>query len=422
MRIGIVGLWHLGFVYAGCLAELGHDVVAYDPNLDTIEKTKTEKYPVEEFGLAELVREQVRTKRLRFTDSLDQLRDTEFIWVTHDVPVDSNDRANLGPLDHLMSMVIDVMSPEQVLVVSSQVPVGYCRSKLVEASAKGKKILIGYSPENLRLGQSLDSFKTQDTWAIGTDSDQVVALFNSLFEKSGVEVFDCAIETAEMIKHGLNAFLALNVAFGNELGRVCSDVGADGKAVAKFIRKDPRVGNRAYILPGGPISGGTLLRDVQYLSSRSPIQGLGLPVIDNIWQSNRTQQDFIIQSIVKECLSSNEPVVIMGLAYKEGSSAIKQSFSLFLVTELIDRGKELVLFDPLVKNVTIGDNNLQVIQSISTALRKGGDIVLINPPQDGVTFLSEINRRPRTVFNICDYPELLRQPVTGLRVVSVSDL
>ncbi len=422
VRIGVVGLWHLGFVYAACLAELGHEVVAYDPDVETIKQAKQSKFPVEESGLTELIREQVTSERLSFIYSLESLHDTEIIWVTHDVPVDLDDRADLGPLDSILSEVIGELSPEQVLVVSSQVPVGYCRQKLVEAAAQGRKLLIGYSPENLRLGQSLEDFRTQGSWAIGTESEGVVEAFRSIFENSQVEIVDCAIETAEMIKHGLNSFLALSVTFGNELGRVCSDVGADGNAVAKFLRTDPRIGNRAYILPGGPISGGTLLRDVQYLSSRSPIQGLGLPVIENIWQSNRMQQDFIIHSIVSDCLSNDEPLVIVGLAYKQGSSATRQSLSLSLVEELIDRGKDIVLFDPLVENISVGEKDLQVTHSISAALRKGGNVVLLTPPPDGASFLKEIGRKPRTVFDICGYPDLKREPIPGLKVVGVNDL
>ena len=422
VRIGVVGLWHLGFVYAASLAELGHEVVAYDPDMETINQANQYQLPVEEPGLAELIREQRTLGRLHFTDSFTNLRDSEVIWVTHDVPVDSNDRADLGPLDSIFREVIGELSPEQVLIVSSQVPVGYCRNKLVEAASRGKSLLIGYSPENLRLGQSLDAFKTQGSWAIGTDSGQVVTAFKSIFETSQVEVVDCGIETAEMIKHGLNSFLALNVTFGNELGRVCNEVGADGNAVAKFLRTDLRVGSRAYILPGGPISGGTLLRDVQYLSSKSPIQGLGLPVIENIWQSNRTQQEFIIKSILSECLSTDSPIVIVGLAYKEGSSATRQSMSLSLVEALTIRGKSVVLFDPLVQAVTIGENELSVTNSISTALSEGRDVVLFTPPPNAHDFLNGIGSKTRTVFDICGYPDLKREPISGLKVVSVNDL
>ena len=422
VRIGIVGLWHLGFVYAASLAELGHEVVAYDPNVQTIDQANRSQLPVEERGLTELIGEQKALGRLSFTDSLASMRECEVIWVTYDVPVDSDDRADLGPLDSILSEVIGDLSPEQVLVVSSQVPVGYCRQKLVEAAAQGRELLIGYSPENLRLGQSLDAFKTQGTWAIGADSDQVIEAFRSVFESIQVEIVDCSIETAEMIKHGLNSYLALNVTFGNELGRVCSDVGADGSAVAKFLRTDPRVGNRAYILPGGPISGGTLLRDVQYLSGKSPIRGLNLPVIEKIWQSNRTQQEFIVQAIVSQCLLSEEPVVIVGLAYKEGSSATRQSMSLSLVEKLMEYGKDVVLFDQLVQSVVVAGRDLRVMDSISLAISVGGNVVLLSPPPDGASFRSEIGRKPRTVFDICGYPDLNRESIPGLQVVGVNDL
>jgi UDPglucose 6-dehydrogenase len=422
VRIGVVGLWHLGFVYAACLAELGHDVIAYDPDVETIKQAQQSKFPVQESGLAELISGQMTSGQVSFTNSLEGLCETEIIWVTHDVPVDVNDRADLGPLDSILSEVIGELSPKQVLVVSSQVPVGYCRQKLAEAATQGKRLLIGYSPENLRLGQSLDAFKTQITWAIGADSDEVFEAFNSVFEAIPVEIVDCAIETAEMIKHGLNSLLALNVTFGNELGRVCSAVGADGIAVAKFLRTDPRVGNRAYILPGGPISGGTLLRDVQYLSSRSPIQGFGLPVMENIWQSNRIQQEFIIKAIVSQCLSSDEPVVIVGLAYKEGSSATRQSMSLSLVAELMACDKDFVLFDPLVKSVVVGGRELVVMGSISLAIREGGNVVLLTPPSDGASFRNEIGRKSRTIFDVCGYPDLKREPISGLKIVGVNDL
>ena len=122
VRIGVVGLWHLGFVYAACLAELGHDVVAYDPDVETINRAQQSEFPVEESGLAKLTAGQVAIGRVCFTDSLEDLNETEIIWVTHDVPVDVNDQADLRPLDSLLSKVIAELSPKQVLVVSSQVP------------------------------------------------------------------------------------------------------------------------------------------------------------------------------------------------------------------------------------------------------------------------------------------------------------
>jgi UDPglucose 6-dehydrogenase len=161
-----------------------------------------------------------------------------------------------------------------------------------------------------------------------------------------------SVESAEMVKHGLNSFLAMSVTFANELATLCERVGADASEVEKGLKSDPRIGPSAYLRPGPAFAGGTLARDVQFLRALAQQHGVTLPVIDGILESNRAHGGWAYGQL-KRALQplGGRTVAVLGLAYKPGTSALRRSPSVELIHELLKDGVRVQAFDPHVSSL-----------------------------------------------------------------------
>src|SRR5262249_55908779 len=143
----------------------------------------------------------------------------------------------------------------------------------------GRCLHYAYSPENLRLGKALESFRSPERIVIGVDSTHDRGWLADLFAPFCSKIEWMSIESAEMTKHALNAFLATSVAFINELARLCEGVGADAKQVERGLKTEARIGPRAYLSPGGAFAGGTLARDLQFLVGQGLTHRVSTPLL-----------------------------------------------------------------------------------------------------------------------------------------------
>jgi UDPglucose 6-dehydrogenase len=161
-----------------------------------------------------------------------------------------------------------------------------------------------------------------------------------------------SVESAEMVKHGLNAFLAASVTFANELATVCERVGADASEVERGLKSDPRIGSGAYIRPGPAFAGGTLARDVNFLRTLAGKHDLTLPVIDGIYASNRAHGQWAYRQLREKLQPlSGRTIGVLGLAYKAGTSALRRSPSVELIKALLKDGACVQAFDPHVSSL-----------------------------------------------------------------------
>lgn len=423
VRVAVIGLWHLGLVYSACLAKLGHKVVAIDESESVIAEIRNGVLPVEEPGLSELVSDLTLNGKLSFSSHIEDCVNCDLIWVAHDVPINESDQADLGGFQNLIRMLSALKLNSVPIVVSSQVPIGHTAATRLELSRGGFEYPIGYSPENLRLGQAIRSFNEQTPWIIGTDSAEVDSVFVGIFRPSGKQVIVTSIETAELIKHAINGFLALSVVFSNELGIVGSQFGVDLETVSSVLRMDPRIGSRAYVRPGLPIEGGTLLRDVRYLGNRlasvteRPI--LENSVIEKIWSSNNFYKDLIISRVVQALSSGGNRIAIAGVSYKTGSSALRQSLALELAESLKERGYAVSLFDPNVTSQELTSRGFSSYANLDELVQTETSIVWnlpFNFPEN--LHLSAIER-PRIFINLSGTLEKANFPESNSDVVNV---
>jgi UDPglucose 6-dehydrogenase len=343
MKIVVLGLWHLGCVTAACAAKF-ESVIGLDIDPTVVTQLRNGKPPLFEPGLAELVNEGLQRGRLTFSDApASACREADLLWVCYDTPVDDNDVADLTPVIDGIECCVPHLRAGTLILISSQVPAGTCRALEV----RFPDYRFAYSPENLRLGKAISIFTQADRIILGVREEADAKELEPLLTRFTESLIVVRTESAEMIKHAINSFLASSIAFMNEISRICEQVGADAREVERGLKSEPRIGPGAYLSPGGPFAGGTLARDVVALTKIGREQGLVL--VPAIKLSNDQHKLWAIQKLREELGElSGKGVAILGLTYKPGTDTLRRSLAVELCRELLKAGTNVRAYDPVV--------------------------------------------------------------------------
>jgi len=367
MKICVFGLWHLGSVTSAGLAKLGHTVVGLDFERRVIDDLRHAEAPVSEPGLNDLILEHL-PKNLKFIDDpKTSLVDTDIIWITFDTPVDEQDNADLSSIEKNFDKLAPFIDNGMKIIISSQVPVGFTRYLQNQFHKKNpnKKVYFAYSPENLRLGKSLKTFLEPDRIIIGINPDekeQFLPVFSTISDR----LEWMSIESSEMTKHAINAFLATSVCFANEVATLCERVGANAIDVERGLKTEERIGPMAYLNPGNAFSGGTLARDVRFLQKMGKKYYLPMYLINSVLESNDFHKTWI-QRKCREIMGelNGKHITVLGLTYKPGTNTLRRSLSVELCRWLKDQGAEVTAFDPAIQELPL---ELHTIISLSSDL------------------------------------------------------
>jgi len=250
MKVCVLGLWHLGTVTAACLASGGHQVTGLDYDETVITNLKNGKPPLFEPGLEDLVNKGLASDLLDFSTNLaESVQGAQVIWVAYDTPVDDEDNADVEYVIERVSRLFPRLEAGQYILISSQLPVGTSKhlETMFAQSHPGVNVSFSYSPENLRLGKAISVFTQPDRVVIGTRSEDSRKVFAELLAPFTDRIEWMSVESAEMTKHALNAFLATSVTFINEIASICEQVGADAKEVERGLKSETRIGPKAYL-------------------------------------------------------------------------------------------------------------------------------------------------------------------------------
>lgn len=355
MNICVFGLWHLGSVTAACLADLGFRVTGLDPDPVRIRDLNNGRPPLYEPGLENLLRAGNKSNNLRFTtDPLEALRNADVVWVTDDTPVDGQDRADVAFVEQRLTGLFPHLPPGAAVLISSQVPVGFTRrmENLFAGACPGKFASFAYLPENLRLGRAIDSFRRPGRIVAGTRRNGDRELLYPLLSRICDRIIWMTVESAEMTKHAINAFLAASIAFANELALLCEKTGADAGEVEQGLKSEERIGHRAYLSPGAAFAGGTLARDLAYLANTGRSAGRPAILMEAVQSSNESHKGWPGRKIL-EFLGSpaGQKIAVLGLTYKPDTDTLRRSEAVELCRWLVRQGALVNAHDPAIKEL-----------------------------------------------------------------------
>jgi UDPglucose 6-dehydrogenase len=375
MKIAVVGLWHLGTVTAAALAAEGHDVVAID-DAPVIEGIAAGRLPVDEPGLADLIEAERGAGRLAFSADPAAAAGAELIWLCYDTPVDDDDRADVASVLDRATRFLNAFPGEAVVAVSSQLPVGSV-AELERRAGSGRFRFVSI-PENLRLGSAIAYFRSPDRFVVGVRDDRARATIERAIGTFAPSIVWMSVESAEVTKHAINAFLATSVAFANEVASVCERVGADSREVERGLKSDVRVGPKAYVRAGEAFAGGTLARDLSFLATLGDREQLALEQLRATAASNARHREWTAARVADATRGLAAPrAAVLGLVYKPGTDTLRASTAVALARRLHELGTEVVAYDPMVPT---GDARLapiaRTVGSADAAL-DGADVAVI---------------------------------------------
>jgi len=380
IHISVVGLWHLGSVTATCLAELGYNVNAYDHDVKIINNFNKGVLPIYEPGLEDLMNINKIKSTLSFSGNPLSISNSELIWVTYDTPVNDQDIADVEFVINNTIALFPYFKEETVVLISSQLPVGsisYLESIFLN-KFPDKNVSFACSPENLRLGNAIDVFMNPDRIIVGIRNEKAKTKLNNILSTITENIIWMKVESAEMTKHALNAFLATSVVFINELAVLCEHVGASANEVEKGLKSEVRIGKKAYLRPGGAFDGGTLARDLTYLVEKEIEHNLSSIFFSSILQSNESHKSWVVNKISAEFPSlKDKKIGVLGLTYKPGTNTLRRSTAIEICNLLHNKGAKIAAFDPSITNLPSNLENFITLESLIDDVIIGKDAIIV---------------------------------------------
>jgi len=360
MKIAVCGLWHLGTVTAACLAAAGHDVIGYDNDAVRLAMLTIGKLPVSEPGLEGLTKHGMTEGKLRFTDNArDALENAELVWICWDTPVDDNDVADVESVREKIRQLFPYLMNGQTVAISSQLPV---RSTAaiekefyeIDENSRATDVGFAYVPENLRLGNAIECFRNPGHVSVGTRDNCSWDLIRYAWES--VSATRMSPESAEMCKHAINAFLATQIALTNEIAVICEKVGADARDVEAALRSEPRIGPKAYVKAGAAFAGGTLARDLSYLSKH------GSDLTEAVLVTNEGHKFWGQHQLVDRLGPLKDKVIaVWGITYKAGTDTLRRSATVEMLDWMLLCGAKVVQPTNIPRDVTLENADALVI-------------------------------------------------------------
>lgn len=404
-KICIVGLWHQGVVLSACLADMGHEVVGIDENINTITLLKCGNSPIYEPKLGAIIKRNLKTENLRYTSEYDDGIDwADYVYIAIDTPVGEDDRADLSSVYDAAMQIAKHSVRDKCVIITAQVPVGTSErvAKIMEEANPDVKFDIVYMPEFLRLGTAVETFRKADRFVIGANDPVIAQQVAHIYKTLNRPILMTNIRSAEMGKHASNTFLALSIGFINELADLCDEVGADALDVAKIMKLDKRIGKFAFLSPGLGFAGGTLGRDVRAIQEFGKIYQLPTRMMDAIMAVNETRVGIIKRRLVAIYGSlTGLKVGIWGLTYKPGTSTLRRSMALSIIESLVTLGVEVAAFDPLANLDEVSDlPQFQFCEDPYMAVQDCDAVVLVTEWEDikNIDFVRIHNLMKRPVF------------------------
>ncbi len=393
MKVAVFGLGYVGTVSAAFFAGAGHAVVGIDPNEQKVTLVNSGRSPVFEPGVDELLREALADGRLRAsTQPDDGVEDCDIVFVCVGTPSRSSGHIDTSALETVMLQIGKALrnsSSYTSIVIRSTVLPDMVTNSLIPALAEARGELPGehygfaLNPEFLREGRALKDFVNAPFIIIGEYDTRSAEALISIYNSVRGEIIRLGLADAAMVKYASNSFHALKVAFANEIGLVCKQMGADGHKVMDIFCRDGELNiSPRYLKPGFAFGGSCLPKDLRALTYYANKTDVPVPLLNSILVSNRRYLEQCIDMVLG---IGRKRIGLFGLSFKAGTDDLRESPMVTLAETLIGKGLEVKVFDTCVSLAQLtGTNRDYIDQHIPHIAR------LLKPSIDEVVAESDI--------------------------------
>ncbi len=402
MNICVVGIGYVGLVAGTCLADFGHRVICVDTNKEKIQKLQKGIIPIYELGLEELVRRNMKEKRLFFTTDLKEgVRSSLAIYIAVNTPNKQDGFPDTSNVESVSLEIAKHMDGYKVIIMKSTVPVGTCAKTraLIENALNGKVSpkrlaknpdLDGHlptfdvvsNPEFLREGSAIEDFMRPNRIVIGASSDEAIAITKDIYRPLYLletPMVITTLESAEMIKYASNAFLATKISFINEMAHICEKVGADVNMIAKGIGLDRRIGAKfLHVSPG--YGGSCFPKDTLALTNIAKSVNYDLKIVKAAIEVNEQQKMWMITKI-KDAVGNTDgkTIGILGLSFKPNTDDMRKAASITIINGLKQSGLKIKVFDPaaMKESKKIFNNDIEYCEDAYTVAKDSDALVVL---------------------------------------------
>jgi UDPglucose 6-dehydrogenase len=350
MRIAIIGTGYVGLVTGACLAEVGHQVICIDNDEVKVKALRSGKIPIYEPGLDEVVHRNVSVRRLAFSTSIDEgVDNSEVIFIAVPTPPHTDGSVDLTYIERVAREIAYALKQYRVIVDKSTVPVK-TGEKVADTIRRynqaGVEFDVVSNPEFLREGSALTDLMEPDRIVIGCNSERALTIMKSVYAPFSAPIMVTDVNSAELIKHAANSFLALKISYINALSAICEASGANIDQVADGIGADKRIG-RSFLNAGLGYGGSCFPKDVAALISISEQIGEPLDLLKEVQRINQFQRVRFLRRLRDALWVFKEKrIAVWGLTFKPDTDDVRNSVAVDLINDLILEGARVTAYDP----------------------------------------------------------------------------
>src|SRR5512133_2879159 len=350
MDLSIIGSGYVGLVTGACFADVGHNVTCVDNDAHKLEILRAGRVPIYEPGLEELIHRNVAAHRLRFSGSIKEgVDNSQIVFIAVPTTPHSDGSVDLSFIEKVAREIASVLTHYRVIVDKSTVPVK-TGEKVVESIKRynrhGAKFDVVSNPEFLREGCAVHDMMHPDRIVIGAQSEHAADLMKKVYEPFMAPILVTDINSAELIKHAANSFLALKISYINAVSAICEASGADVEKVADGIGMDRRIG-RNFLNAGIGYGGSCFPKDISAFITISEQLGVPFNLLKEVQRINNAQKKRFLKTIRETLWVLREKrIAVWGLTFKPDTDDLRSSVAMELMADLLREGAHVVAYDP----------------------------------------------------------------------------
>lgn len=357
MNLTIIGSGYVGLTTGTCFAEMGHHVICVDNNEEKIRTLQSGSIPIYEPKLEDLVRKNVAVGRLEFSPSIaESIPESDVIFIAVPTPPNTDGSVDLTYIEKVAREIAHVLKPEmgyKVIVDKSTVPVKTgekVRQTIKRYADPDVQFDIVSNPEFLREGCAVDDLLRPDRIVIGANSERAMTIIKRVYQPIHAPILETDVNSAELIKHAANSFLALKISYINAVAKVCEKTGADVELVAEGIGMDKRI-SRHFLNAGLGYGGSCFPKDIKAFINISRTLGIPFSLLEEVERINDSQHVYFLDQIRERLwVLKDKKIAVWGLAFKQNTDDIRESIAIKLCQKLRQEGASVTATDPKAMN------------------------------------------------------------------------
>ncbi len=370
MKIAVVGTGYVGLVTGGCLADIGHEVVCTDNDAAKIQTLEAGRLPIYEPGLDTVISKARKQGLVKFSPNPAEAIDAgDAIFICVGTPPLPNGDADLSALDHVAKLIAAEARSPKLVVEKSTVPAQTGQELKRALSVYGRKsgvtFRVASNPEFLREGTAVEDFLHPDRIVVGVDDEGAERQLKEIYKPVLERNFNCpvhapancppgpppawlvtTINSAELIKHASNSFLALKISYANMVADLAECLGADIDEVVRAVGMDPRIGP-SFLKAGLGFGGFCLPKDLQAFVHLAEKSGVDFSLLKEVERINRKRIETFVEKIRRALwVIKGKRVAVLGLAFKPNTDDIRFAPAIDLIGQLLKEGAQVTAYDP----------------------------------------------------------------------------